>query len=578
MILVFYLLPLCSFGSALSRSRRGQYLRFREELTKPPSEWEPMVTIIAHARALMKECWRTLTLCLVRTCPSEVVFVIDDPDDPAAGVIEPAWQEAERHVKLVVAPKATSSSQKVENLREGVLHADPKSEVFVFVDSDARPSPGWLRALIAPLRDETIGAATGYRWFISEEPTLASELRSTWNASIASALGPNEKSNFTWGGSMAIRRDVFDRIGMREKWQGTLSDDFAVTRAMHAAGLRIRFVPQALTASVESCTFRELFEFTNRQMKITRVYMPQLWLMSFFGSGLFNLVMAAAILIAILSKANGVPVWVALATLFLVSFFSVGKAVLRLYAVRLALPQFRPELRRQRFSQYTLWLFTRRSSLQIASPLCFRGRSFGGNPLPACLARADRDHDRSSTITTFLARFAPNGGIFLLELIALTRNDCNETCHAHFSLLFCTGALRGSGGLCTEQTGRIRTGSAHAADGQGTDNNHSRYYRVGAQELEDGQTRLVHPRPRQGRRHSPADLARPKKNRDSLVAGDIIRGVRLLGSCPRSRSITNLSSRSRSAAATAKQSGTTRSPATIRTHSTSFRTIGGSTT
>ena len=75
-------------------------------------------------------------------------------------------------------------------------------------------------------------------------------------------------------------------------------------------------------------------------MKITRVYMPQLWLMSFFGSGLFDLVMAAAILIAILSKANGVPVWAALATLFLVSFFSVGKAVLRLYAVRLALPQF----------------------------------------------------------------------------------------------------------------------------------------------------------------------------------------------------------------------------------------------
>lgn len=361
MILVFYIFAALLVWFSFKSFRGGvEYLRFfREELTKPPSDWEPMVTIIAPCKGVDEGMLANFDALLGQDLPEyEVVFVIDDADDPAAGIIEQAWQEAERHVKLVVAPKAIASSQKVKNLREGVLHADPKSEVFVFVDSDARPSPGWLRALIAPLRDEAIGAATGYRWFISEEPTLASELRSAWNASIASALGPNEKSNFTWGGSMAIRRDTFERIGMREKWQGTLSDDFAVTRAMRAAGLRIRFVPQALTASVESCTFRELFEFTNRQMKITRVYMPQLWLMSFFGSGLFNLVMAAAILIAILSKANGVPVWAALATLFLVSFFSVGKAVLRLYAVRLALPQFGPELRRQRFSQYTLWLFT----------------------------------------------------------------------------------------------------------------------------------------------------------------------------------------------------------------------------
>jgi cellulose synthase/poly-beta-1,6-N-acetylglucosamine synthase-like glycosyltransferase len=102
--------------------------------------------------------------------------------------------------------------------------------------------------------------------------SFASELRSAWNASIASALGPNLKSNFCWGGSTAIRRDVFERIDMREKWRGTLSDDFAVTRAIKAAGLAIYFVPKALIASVESCTFKELFEFTNRQMKITRVY------------------------------------------------------------------------------------------------------------------------------------------------------------------------------------------------------------------------------------------------------------------------------------------------------------------
>lgn len=358
MLYVFYILAAALIWFSYKSLVGGiEYLRyFRNELAKPPSDWQPMVTIFAPCKGVDQGMLANFDALLQQDLPEyEVVFIVDDAEDPAAGIIESAWQEAERHVKLVVAPKATESSQKVENLREGVLHADDRSEVFVFVDSDTRPSPGWLRALIAPLLDGTIGAATGYRWFISEKPTFASELRAAWNASIASALGPNEKSNFAWGGSMAIRRDTFERIGMRDKWHGTLSDDFAVTRAMNTAGLRIRFVPQALTASVESCTLRELFEFTTRQMKITRVYMPNLWLLSFFGSGLFNVVMAGAFLIAIFSPTNGIAVWAALATLILVSGLSIGKAWLRLKAVRLALPQFEKELSKQAVTQNTLW-------------------------------------------------------------------------------------------------------------------------------------------------------------------------------------------------------------------------------
>jgi cellulose synthase/poly-beta-1,6-N-acetylglucosamine synthase-like glycosyltransferase len=288
----------------------------------------------------------------------EIIFVVDDESDPSAKMIEAAWREGVRHVKLVVAPKATASSQKVENLREAALHGSEESRVFVFVDSDVRPSTDWLRNLIAPLKDEMIGASTGYRWYISERPTFASEMRSVWNASIASALGPNTKSNFCWGGSTAIRRDVFERIGMREKWRGTLADDFTVTRAMKEAGLSIYFVPKALTASLGDCTLHELFEFTTRQMKITRVYAPELWLLSFFGSVLFNVVMTYALVIVLFSKQNDVHVVIALAVLFLVSLFSAGKSWLRLKAVDLVLGKRWPHIRRQYFTQNTLWLFS----------------------------------------------------------------------------------------------------------------------------------------------------------------------------------------------------------------------------
>lgn len=361
MIFVFYAFALLLiFFSYRSLAGGVAYLRFfRSELAKPRSNYTPFVSIIAPCRGVDEGMGHNLAALIEQDHPEyEVIFVVDDSNDPAVTVINNIISAATIPTKLVVAPKAAGSSQKVENLREAVLHADDRSRVFVFVDSDTRPLKTWLRELTAPLESNNIGAATGYRWFISDEPTFASELRSVWNASIASALGPNTSSNFCWGGSMAIRRDIFERIGMRDRWLGTLSDDFAMTRALNDAKLPVVFVPQALTASVESCTFREMLEFTTRQMKITRVYAQPLWILSFFGSGLFNVVMIAAFLIVLLSSRNSFAVWFSIATIAIVSICSVGKAWLRLRAVELILTGNVAALRRQNWTQNTLWLLT----------------------------------------------------------------------------------------------------------------------------------------------------------------------------------------------------------------------------
>jgi cellulose synthase/poly-beta-1,6-N-acetylglucosamine synthase-like glycosyltransferase len=342
------------------KSLRGgiAYLRFfRERLARPRSDFTPFVTVIAPCRGLDDGLRENYAALFDQDYPDhEVIFVVDDPADAAVAVINEVRGMADKRSQLVISPKATASGQKIESLREGVLHADGRSQGFVFVDSDVRPSRDWLRSLVAPLADASVGAATGYRWFISEKPTFASEMRSVWNASIASALGPNTRSNFSWGGSTAIRRDIFDSLDIREKWRGALSDDFALTRVIQTAGLPIVFVPRALTASLGAATLGELLEFTNRQMKITRVYMPHLWLMSFFGSALFCGVMLTAFFVVIFSSANGLAVWVSLATLLLVTVFSVGKSWLRLSAVRLVLTDHEDALRRQFWTQNTLWL------------------------------------------------------------------------------------------------------------------------------------------------------------------------------------------------------------------------------
>ena len=344
------------------RSFKGgiEYLNyFKHERAKPLPDYTPFVTLFVPCRGIDQGMLENFDALLSQDYPEyEVIFIVDEENDEAKGVIESAWREAQRPVKFVVAPKATDSSQKVTNLREGVQYADEGSAVFVFADSDARPSKSWLRALVAPLTEKAVGAATGYRWFISQRSTFASEMRNMWNASIASSLGPDRKTNFCWGGATALRRDVFERLDVRELWRGTVSDDFMIMRVVKKACLDIHFVPQALTPSVEDCGLRQLFEFTTRQMKLTRVYAPKFWAMSFMGSGLFMTVMVASLLIVILRTRNDLPVFVALFTLSAVTLFSIGKSWLRLRAVRLVLPQYDRELRRQTISQITLWAVT----------------------------------------------------------------------------------------------------------------------------------------------------------------------------------------------------------------------------
>jgi cellulose synthase/poly-beta-1,6-N-acetylglucosamine synthase-like glycosyltransferase len=255
----FYILATLLIFLSFKSFRSGiRYLRYcRAELSNPPSSFNPYASVIVPCKGLDEGLEENLSALISQNYPEyEVIFVVDDEEDPAARVIKRIVRLAHRKTKLVVAKKTVESSQKVENLREAVLHVSDLSKVFIFADSDARPPKDWLASLVAPLEDKEIGAATGYRWFISLKPSFVSELRSAWNASIASALGSNTRSNFCWGGSTAIRRALFERISIREKWKGTLSDDYTVTSAIKDAGLKIHFVPKALIPSIENCTFQ----------------------------------------------------------------------------------------------------------------------------------------------------------------------------------------------------------------------------------------------------------------------------------------------------------------------------------
>lgn len=360
-IVLYYFLAAiaCWLGiqSLLSGFRYAAYVR--RETSRPLPDFQPFASVIVPGRGLEAGLAENLGPLLSQDYPDyEVLFVFDRADDAALEIVEELIKTSRVAAKIVIAGPATDSGQKVHNLCVAVTKIDPKSEVLVFVDTDARPERQWLKQLVAPLADEKLGAASGYRWFVPINGGIASRLRGVWNASVASALGSDTKKNFCWGGSTAIRRTMFERLAIGERWRGTVSDDFALTRILKEANLPIHFTPNCLVPSFGDCDFKELLEFTTRQIKITRVYASHLWLPLLIGSALFTLVFFGGFILLILqipqilSNSILLPV-----TLVIVFALGSAKAVIRWQAVTIPLAQHHSAMRRDLAAHIFLWPF-----------------------------------------------------------------------------------------------------------------------------------------------------------------------------------------------------------------------------
>jgi cellulose synthase/poly-beta-1,6-N-acetylglucosamine synthase-like glycosyltransferase len=334
----------------------------KSEIDRPLSRFTPFVSVIAPIRGVDTGLEENLSALFQQDYPDyEIVFVTDTASDPSLQVIENVkitHSNSDIATRVVIAGAAVDCGQKVHNLRVAVGELDSRSEALVFMDADARPQVHWLRSLVAPLHDQSIGATTGYRWFIPLRGGLSSQLCSVWNASIASSLGARTDKNFCWGGSTAIRRTIFDDLQIKEHWQGTVSDDFALTNRLRAAHLPIHFVPACLTASLEDCTFRQLIEFTTRQLKITRVYSSHLWKAALIGSLLFVLVFFGGMVLVAARAFSGLSYSLPLSLLVVIFVFGAMKSFIRLRSVELPLAKYKKELRKTLPAHLLLWPLT----------------------------------------------------------------------------------------------------------------------------------------------------------------------------------------------------------------------------
>ncbi|HUW18230.1 MAG TPA: glycosyltransferase [Sedimentisphaerales bacterium] len=255
-------------------------------------------------------------------------FVVADKSDPAYEQLcklktQLSQSSKAKEVRVLVAGHGHSCSQKIHNLLYCYERIPDEVETLAFADSDVCVRRDWLSHLVWRLRQPKYGAASGYRWFVPKKNNLASLVLSSVNAKVAQLLG-NTPFNQAWGGSMAIRVDVFRQVGLDKIWPKALSDDLSLSYAIKKAGKKIAFVPACLVASYESVSWANLFEFGRRQFLITRIYAPRAW---WFGlcSSLYSVLGlyggAAMAVYAAITGAQNVVLFAAVPVLFLAGQF-----------------------------------------------------------------------------------------------------------------------------------------------------------------------------------------------------------------------------------------------------------------
>jgi ceramide glucosyltransferase len=203
-----------------------------------------------------------------------VIFAVESPDDAAVPAIEKYRAIAPDRVTLVVAERRQDEGQKTTNLRAAVATLTPQDEILVLADADIWPEPDWLSRLIEPLVAGEADAVSGFTWLIVKDGRLSSYVLTAMAASIAT-IPRLPMLNPCWGGSTAMRQQMFRDLNIAEAWRGTLSDDLQFTNVVQAAGGRIAAPREILLrTAIKTGGFAAVTAEARRWFMLVRVYMP----------------------------------------------------------------------------------------------------------------------------------------------------------------------------------------------------------------------------------------------------------------------------------------------------------------
>jgi ceramide glucosyltransferase len=240
----------------------------------------PPVSILKPVHGRDPRFWEAIRSYAAQDYPEfEILFGAVDPRDPAIEDIERLRREfpalpVSLHVVSTAAPNA-----KAGVLAELTRHA--RFSVLLVSDSDIRVTPGYLRAVTAPLADPAVGAKVGlvtclYRARAESWPSRAEALGISTEFApsvlVARMLGQAE---FALGSTMVFRAEVLGEAGGFEAIAEYLADDYQLGCRIHRRGYRIVFAPEVVETDLGGESWAQTWKHQVRWSRTIRVSRPQ---------------------------------------------------------------------------------------------------------------------------------------------------------------------------------------------------------------------------------------------------------------------------------------------------------------
>jgi ceramide glucosyltransferase len=266
--LCFYFLSALGLASFLRDTR--------QKLTQSPlpESQLPPVSILKPLKGVDPEIWQSFCSHCDQDYPDfQLIFGVSDPGDPAIGLVRKLQAKyPDLPIELIVCDRALGANVKVSNLAQMLPAA--RHEFVLVNDSDIRVPSDYLRTVIPPLANDSVGLVTClYRGVAS--PTTGSRLESLGISTdfvpgVLSARFLERGLHFGLGSTLAFRRRDLAAIGGFEALLDYLADDYELGRRIAAMGKRVELSAATVTTFLPAYTLRQFFRHQLRWSRTIR--------------------------------------------------------------------------------------------------------------------------------------------------------------------------------------------------------------------------------------------------------------------------------------------------------------------
>jgi ceramide glucosyltransferase len=246
-----------------------------ERTAKP--DFTPPASILKPVRGLDPEAYENFASFCNQDYPEyEVVFCLGSSDDPSLPIIEKLQRDFPTcAIRVIFRPHRNAPNDKVEKLDKLVNEA--RYEYLVINDSDVRVTPDYMRAVIAPLAQPSVGAVTCL-YVSAGEKSVVDGIQSIGMISdfYAGILVARELDGvkFALGETIVTTRARLAQFGGYRALENRPADDLLVGRLIAEQGYEIELLPYAVLTVPDYLSMRDLFLKRLRWMVVMRHMRP----------------------------------------------------------------------------------------------------------------------------------------------------------------------------------------------------------------------------------------------------------------------------------------------------------------